>query len=184
MAINLIKGQNIEIGLSRVGVGLGWDPNPTTGHDFDLDASCFLLGSNGKLPSDNHFVFYNNPLSPDKAVESSGDDRTGGSSDGDDETLTIDLTLVEAAVQEIIFTVSIYDYATRRQNFGQVRNSFIRIYDALTNQEIAKYELGEDFSIESAVEFGRLYRRGTSWKFAAIGQGYSGGLQTLVDKYQ
>ena len=184
MAINLVKGQNIEIGLSRVGVGLGWDPNPTTGHDFDLDASCFLLGSNGKLPSDQHFVFYNNPKSPDKAVESSGDDRTGGSSDGDDETLTIDLTLVEPAVQEIIFAVSIYDYATRRQNFGQVRNSFIRIYDALTNQEIAKYELGEDFSIESAVEFGRLYRRGTTWKFAAIGQGYSGGLQTLVDKYQ
>ena len=184
MAINLIKGQNIEIGLSRVGVGLGWDPNLTTGNEFDLDASCFLLGSNGKLPSDQHFVFYNNPQSPDKAVESSGDDRTGGSSDGDDETLTIDLTLVEPAVQEIIFAVSIYDYATRRQNFGQVRNSFIRIYDALTDQEIAKYELGEDFSIESAVEFGRLYRRGTTWKFAAIGQGYSGGLQTLVDKYQ
>jgi tellurium resistance protein TerD len=184
MAINLSKGQRIDIGLSRVGVGLGWDPSTSTGHEFDLDASCFLLGNTGKLLSDNHFVFYNNPLSPDGAVESSGDDRTGGSSDGDDETLTVELTRVDSAVQEILFTVSIYDYQVRRQNFGQVRNSFIRIYDAISNEEIAKYELDEDFSVESAVEFGRLYRRGTTWKFEAIGRGYNGGLQTLVDKYQ
>ncbi len=183
MPINLTKGQRIDIGLSKVGVGLGWDPNDATGHDFDLDASCFLLGSNGKLPSDEHFVFYNNPLSPDKAVESSGDDRTGGSSDGDDETLTLDLNQVDPQIQEIIFSVSIYEFDARRQNFGQVRNSFIRIYDALTNEEIAKYELDEDFSVESAVEFGRLYRRGNVWKFEAIGRGYAGGLQTLVDKY-
>lgn len=184
MAINLVKGQNVEISLSLVGVGLGWDPNPTTGHDFDLDASCFLLGSNGKLPTDDHFVYYNNLKSPDGAVESSGDDRTGGSSDGDDETLTLNLTRVDAVIQEIIFAVSIHDYDSRKQNFGQVRNSFIRVYDALTNEEITKYELGEDFSIESVVEFGRLYRRGTTWKFAALGVGYQGGLQTLVDKYQ
>ena len=183
MPINLTKGQRIDIGLSNVGVGLGWDPNDATGHDFDLDASCFLLGTNGKLPSDEHFVFYNNTLSPDKAVESSGDDRTGGSSDGDDETLTINLPQVESAVQEIVFAVSIHEYDVRRQNFGQVRNSFIRIYDALTSEEIAKYELDEDFSVESAVEFGRIYRRNNVWKFEAIGRGYSGGLQTLVDKY-
>ena len=183
MPINLTKGQRIDIGLSKVGVGLGWDPNDATGHEFDLDASCFLLGSNGKLPSDQHFVFYNNPLSPDKAVESSGDDRTGGSSDGDDETLTLDLDKVDTQIQEIIISVSIDEFETRRQNFGQVRNSFIRIYDAMTNAEIAKYELDEDFSVESAVEFGRLYRRGQIWKFEAIGRGYAGGLQTLVDKY-
>ncbi len=184
MAINLQKGQRIDIGLSRVGVGLGWDPSDSSGHEFDLDASCFLLGSTGKLLSDNHFVFYNNPLSPDGAVESSGDDRTGGSSDCDDETLTVDLMRVDPNVQEILFTVSIYDYQARRQNFGQVRNSFIRIYDGVTEEEIAKYELDEDFSIESAVEFGRLYRRGSVWKFEAIGKGYNGGLQALVDKYQ
>ncbi len=184
MAINLQKGQRIDIGLSRVGVGLGWDPSTSTGHEFDLDASCFLLSNASKLLSDSHFVFYNNPASPDGAVESSGDDRTGGSSDGDDETLTVDLMRVDPAVQEIVFTVSIYDFHARRQNFGQVRNSFIRIYDAVTEEEIAKYELDEDFSVESAVEFGRLYRRGAVWKFEAIGKGYNGGLQTLVDKYQ
>lgn len=183
MPINLIKGQRIDIGLSKVGIGLGWDPNESSGYDFDLDASCFLLGANGKIPTDQHFVFYNNPMSPDKSVESSGDDQTGGNSDGDDETLTIDLDLVEAKIQEIVFAVSIYEFDIRRHNFGQVRNSFIRIYDATTGSEIAKYELNEDFSIESAVEFGRIYRRNSVWKFEAIGKGYSGGLQTLVNKY-
>ncbi|GAB3570568.1 TerD family protein [Spirosoma luteolum] len=183
MPINLTKGQRVDIGLSKVGVGLGWDPNNATGPDFDLDASCFMLGSSGKIPTDEHFVFYNNPQSPDGAVESSGDDRTGGNSDGDDETVTVDLTSIESRIEELIFAVSIHDYEARRQNFGQVRNSFIRIYDANTNDEIAKYELDEDFSIESAVEFGRLYRRNGIWKFEAIGRGYTGGLQTLVDKY-
>ena len=183
MAINLTKGQRIEIGLSKVGVGLGWDPNEGTGSDFDLDASAFMLGANKKLPQDDFFIFYNNPISPDGAVESSGDDTTGGSSDGDDETLTVDLNKVDAKIQEIVFTVTIHDYETRRQNFGQVRNSFIRIYNAQTNEEIAKYELDEDFSIETAVEFGRLYKKGSEWKFEAMGIGYRGGLQYFVDKY-
>ena len=183
MAINLTKGQRIEIGLSKVGVGLGWDPNEGTGYDFDLDASAFMLGENKKLPKEEFFVFYNNPKSPDGAVESSGDDTTGGSSDGDDETLTVDMAKVDPRVQEIVFTVTIHDYETRKQNFGQVRNSFIRIYNAQTNEEIAKYELDEDFSIETAVEFGRLYKRNGEWKFEAMGVGYKGGLQYFVDKY-
>lgn len=183
MAINLQKGQRIGIGLQKVGVGLGWDPNTSTGFDFDLDASAFMLGENKKLPLDEFFVFYNNPKSPDGAVESSGDDQTGGSSDGDDETLTVDLTKVDPRIKEIIFTVTIHEAEQRRQNFGQVHNSFIRIYNAITNEEIAKYDLDEDFSIETAVEFGRLYRRGDEWKFEAMGNGYKGGLQFFVDKY-
>jgi tellurium resistance protein TerD len=183
MAINLTKGQRIEIGLLKVGVGLGWDPNESTGFDFDLDASAFMLGRNKKLPKDEFFVFYNNPKSPDGAVESSGDDLTGGNSDGDDETLTVNLSNVDVNIQEIIFTVTIHDYEIRRQNFGQVRNSFIRIYNAQTNEEIAKYELDEDFSTETAVEFGRLYKHNGEWKFEAMGIGYKGGLQSFVDKY-
>jgi tellurium resistance protein TerD len=183
MAINLTKGQRIEIGLSKVGIGLGWDPNEGTGFDFDLDASAFMLGENKKIPKDEFFVFYNNPLSPDNAVESSGDDTTGGSSDGDDETLTVDLSKVDPKIAEIIFTVTIHEYEARRQNFGQVRNSFIRIYNAQTNEEIAKYELDEDFSVETAVEFGRLYKKGGEWKFEAMGIGYKGGLDYFVKKY-
>src|SRR5674476_343534 len=131
MAINLQKGQRIGLGLSKVGVGLGWDPNSGTGFDFDLDASAFMLGQNKKIPQDEYFVFYNNPKSPDGAVESSGDDLTGGNSDGDDETLTVDISKLDANIQEIIFTVTIHDYEARKQNFGQVRNSFIRIYLSL-----------------------------------------------------
>lgn len=183
MAINLTKGQRIDIGLSKVGVGLGWDPNEGTGSEFDLDASAFMLSDNKKIPADEFFVFYNNPKSPDGAVESSGDDLTGGNSDGDDETLTIDLTCVDPKIQEIVFTVTIHDYETRKQNFGQVRNSFIRIYNAQTDEEIAKYELDEDFSIETAVEFGRLYKRNGEWKFEAMGIGYKGGLEYFVNKF-
>lgn len=128
--------------------------------------------------------FYNNPVSPDKAVESSGDDLTGGNSaDGDDEILTIDLLKVDTLIQEIIFTVTIHDAEQRKQNFGQVHNSYIRIYNANTDEEIARYDLDEDFSVETAVEFGRLYRRGGEWKFEALGIGYKGGLQYFVDKY-
>ena len=183
MAINLTKGQRIEIGLSKVGVGLGWDPNEGTGFDFDLDASAFMLGENKKIPKDEFFVFYNNQKSPDNSVESSGDDLTGGNSDGDDETLTVDLSKVHSKIHEIIFTVTIHDYENRKQNFGQVRNSFIRIYNAQTNEEIAKYELDEDFSVETAVEFGRLYKRNGEWKFEAMGIGYKGGLEYFVKKY-
>ncbi len=185
--INLEKGQriNMDRGLTLVGVGLGWDPNEGSGFDFDLDASAFMLGSNGRIPQDEYFVFYNNPQSPDGAVESSGDDLTGGNSDGgDDEMLNVDLTKVDEKIQEIIFTATIYKADERRQNFGQVHNSYIRIFNAVNNVEIARYDLDEDFSIETAVEFGRLYRHRGDWKFEAIGNGSKGGLQTLVNKYK
>ena len=183
MAIELEKGQRIGIKLEKVGVGLGWDPNEGSGEDFDLDASTFMLGENHKLPRDEFFVFYNNLKSPDGAVESMGDDRTGGSSDGDDETLNVDLSKVDPRVTEIIFTATIYKAAERRQNFGQVHNSYIRLYNAITNEEIARYDLDEDFSIETAIEFGRIYRRGSEWKFEALGLGNKGGMQALIDKY-
>lgn len=183
--IQLEKGQRIQIELTNVCVGLGWDPNPNSDNPYDLDASAFMLNANHKLPADEFFVFYNNQKSPDGAVESSGDDLTGGNSDGgDDETLTVDLSKVDSRVEEIIFTATIYHYKERRQNFGQIRNSYIRIYNALTNEEIARYDLDEDFSIETAVEFGRLYRRNGEWKFEAMGQGSKDGLQGLVNKYQ
>lgn len=184
--INLEKGQRISMdkGLTLVGVGLGWDPNEGTGYDFDLDASAFMLGESGRIPTDEYFVFYNNPKSPDGSVESTGDDLTGGNSDGgDDETINVDLSKVDPKIQEIVFTATIYKAEERRQNFGQVRNSYIRIYDAKTNAEIARYDLDEDFSIETAVEFGRLYRRGDEWKFEAMGIGNKGGLQSLANKY-
>lgn len=184
--INLEKGQRISMdkGLTLVGVGLGWDPNEGTGYDFDLDASAFMLGESGRIPTDEYFVFYKNPKSPDGSVESTGDDLTGGNSDGgDDETINVDLSKVDPKIQEIVFTATIYKAEERRQNFGQVRNSYIRIYDAKTNAEIARYDLDEDFSIETAVEFGRLYRRGDEWKFEAMGIGNKGGLQSLVNKY-
>ena len=184
--INLEKGQRISMdkGLTLVGVGLGWDPNEGTGYDFDLDASAFMLGESGRIPTDEYFVFYNNQKSPDGSVESTGDDLTGGNSDGgDDETINVDLSKVDPKIQEIVFTATIYKAEERRQNFGQVRNSYIRIYDAKTNAEIARYDLDEDFSIETAVEFGRLYRRGDEWKFEAMGIGNKGGLQSLVKKY-
>lgn len=184
--INLEKGQRISMdkGLTLVGVGLGWDPNEGTGYDFDLDASAFMLGESGRIPTDEYFVFDNNPKSPDGSVESTGDDLTGGNSDGgDDETINVDLSKVDPKIQEIVFTATIYKAEERRQNFGQVRNSYIRIYDAKTNAEIARYDLDEDFSIETAVEFGRLYRRGDEWKFEAMGIGNKGGLQSLVNKY-
>lgn len=182
--INLEKGQRIELGLEKVAVGLGWDPNPNTGHDFDLDASAFLLGANHKLPADEYFVFYNNLCSPDGAVCSSGDDQTGGNSEaGDDETLTVDLAKINPVIQEIVFTATIHKAAERKQNFGQVRNAYIRIVNAATDEEIARYDLEEDFSVETALEFGRLYKKNDTWKFEAMGIGHKGGLQFFVDKY-
>lgn len=179
--INLEKGERISIdnGLTLVRVELGWKPNVGSGDDFDLDASAFMLGSNGKIPSDEFFVFYNNQKSPDGSVVSSGDDLTGD----DGEKLNVDLSKVDQQIQEIVFVVSIFDAEQRKQNFGQVRNSYISIYDDKTNTEIARYDLDEDFSVETAVVFGRLYRRGGEWKFEAVGSGYKGGLQSLVDKY-
>lgn len=181
--INLQKGQKISLGLEKVNVGLGWDPNEGSGEEFDLDASAFLLGKDKKLPADEFFVFYNNLASPDGAVASSGDDRTGSSSDGDDETISVDLTKLDPAVEEIIFTATIHKAEERKQNFGQVRNAYIRIYDATTNEEIAKYDLEEDFSVETGLEVGRIYKKNGEWKFDAMGVGHKGGLEYLVNKY-
>ena len=184
MAINLQKGQRENINAPKFTIGLGWDINNTsTGGTFDLDASLFLLGDNKKLVSDNHFIFYNNLESPDKAVIHSGDNLTGDG-DGDDEQIKIDLTKIDAAVKEITVVVTIHDADTRRQNFGQVRNSFIRIFNTDTNEEILKYELDEDFSIETAVEFGRIYNRNGEWKFEAVGSGQRDGLEKFVSMYQ
>lgn len=198
MPINLTKGQRIDIGLQRLGVGLGWDPNKANPNDeFDLDASAFMLDSSGQVPDEGFFVFYQSetrippasrwpdgiPVSPDGSVKSSGDDRTGGSSNGDDETLSIDLSIIDPRIEQIIITATIYEHEERRQNFGQVRNSFVRIYDAATNEEICKYELDEDFSVETAVEFGRIYKRNGAWRFEAIGNGVAGGLGAFVKKY-
>jgi len=184
MAINLQKGQRENLDAPKFTIGLGWDTNSSsTGADFDLDASLFLLGDNKKLITDEHFVFYNNLISPDGAVEHTGDNLTGDG-DGDDEQVKADLSKIDAKVAEICIVVTIHEAASRRQNFGQVRNSFIRIVDAATNQEILKYELEEDFSIETAVEFGRIYKREGKWKFEAVGVGMKGGLQDYVNKYQ
>ena len=184
MAINLSKGQRIDIGLQKIGVGLGWDPSEAaSGSEYDLDASAFMLGTDKQVPTEQFFVFYGNSKSTDGAVQSSGDDRTGGSSEGDDETLMVELDRLDPRIEEIIFTVTIYEFEERKQNFGQVRNSFIRIYDASDNTEICKYELGEDFSVETAIEFGRLYKRGGAWRFEAMGVGHNGGLATFVAKY-
>lgn len=174
----------MDKGLTLVGVGLGWDPNDGSGYDFDLDASAFMLGADKQIPRQENFVFYGNLKSPDGSVESMGDDTSGSNSDGgDDETLNVDLTKVDSSIQEIIFTATIYKADERKQNFGQVNNSYIRIYDAKTNEEIAKYDLAEDFSIETAVELGRLYRYNGTWKFEAMGYGSKDGLQGLVHKY-
>lgn len=182
--ISLEKGQRIDVSLKKVCVGLGWDPNVGNGEAFDLDAAAFLLNAQHKTPQDECFVFYNNPQSPDGAVCSSGDDQTGGNNDvGDDETLSVDLDKVSKEIQEIVFTATIHKAEERRQNFGQVHNAYIRIYNAITDEEIAKYDLDEDFSVETAIEFGRLYRRNDVWKFEAMGIGYKGGLQFFVDKY-
>ena len=187
MAINLSKGDNVSFSrsLTNVCVGLGWDPNEGAGHEYDLDASAFMLGYNGHLITDEFFVFYNNQLSPDGAVQSTGDDQTGrNSEEGDDETLMVDLAKVDPRVQEILFTATIYKAEERRQNFGQVSNAYIRIYNSTNEEEIARYDLNEDFSVETAVEFGRLYRSFGEWKFEALGIGRKGGLQALVDKYK
>lgn len=182
MAINLEKGQRQSIEAPKFTVGLGWDSkSSSTGEDFDLDASVFLVGVNGKILSENHFVYYNNLKSPDQSVIHTGDNLTGDG-DGDDEKIQIDLSKVAQEVNEISFVVTIHHADTRRQNFGQIRNSFIRILDQ-SNVELVKYELDEDFSIETAVEFGRLYKRNNEWKFEAVGIGMKGGLQDYLNKY-
>jgi tellurium resistance protein TerD len=184
MAINLVKGQKIDIGLTKMSVGLGWTPHEGTGFDFDLDASAFMVDQGRLIPEEQFFVFYGNTDSPDTALHHTGDDPTGGNSaGGDDETIMVDLSKVDSRIQEILFVVTIYEAAARRQNYGQVRDSYIRIVDDSTGLEVAKYELGEDFSIETAVEFGRLYRRDGKWKFEASGIGYKEELAFFLAKY-
>ncbi len=183
MSINLQKGQREVINAPKFTIGLGWDVNSASnGAAFDLDASVFILGENKKLLSENHFIFYNNLKSPDGAVEHTGDNRTGDG-DGDDEQIKVDLSRIDPQASEICIVVTIFEADTRRQNFGQVRNSVIRIFDSVTNTNILKYELEEDFSIETAVEFGRLYKRNNEWKFEALGAGQKGGLQDYITKY-
>lgn len=183
MAINLEKGQRVNVNLPKFVIGLGWDANSSsTGTDFDLDSSVFVLGENKKLLSDNHFIFYNNLKSPDGAVEHTGDNLTGDG-DGDDESIKVDLSKISPDATEICIIVTIHEAESRHQNFGQVRNSFVRIYNQDTKEEILKYELEEDFSIETAVEFGRLYKRNNEWKFEAVGVGMKGGLADFLQKY-
>ena len=184
MAISLVKGQKINIGLSKISVGLGWTPNEGTGHNFDLDASAFMIDTNRLIPAEEYFVFYGNTDSPDTALHHTGDDPTGGNSaEGDDEIIQVDINKINAEITEILFVVTIHDATARKQNFGQVRNAYIRIVDDSANQEIAKYELDEDFSIETGVEFGRLYKRDDKWKFEASGIGYREDLSFFLSKY-
>lgn len=188
MAISLSKGQKVDLtkgnpGLKNLLVGLGWDVNVYDGgDDFDLDAAAFLLGENGKCANEKDFIFYGNLEHVSGGVKHCGDNLTGAG-DGDDEQITIDLSKVPANVTKIAFTVTIYEAESRRQNFGQVSNAFIRIVDNVNGQELIRYDLGEDFSIETAVVVGELYRNNGEWKFNAIGSGFSGGLAALCQNY-
>ena len=183
MAINLQKGQRESIKAPKFTIGLGWDTNSsTTGKEFDLDATAFIIGENKKILSERHFIFYNNLKSPNEAVVHTGDNRTG-EGEGDDEQIIVDLSKIEENATEICIVITIHEAEERGQNFGQVRNSFIRIFNTDTNEELLKYELEEDFSIETAVEFGRIYKRNGEWKFEAVGMGMKGGLQDYLDKY-
>ncbi|WP_031070089.1 TerD family protein [Streptomyces sp. NRRL WC-3742] len=187
MGVSLAKGGNVSLskeapGLSAVIVGLGWDVRTTTGADYDLDASALLCNALGKVVSDQHFVFFNNLRSPEGSVEHSGDNLTGGG-DGDDEQIKVDLARVPSDVAKVVFPVSIYDADARLQNFGQVRNAFIRIVNQANGQELARYDLTEDASTETAMVFGELYRNGVEWKFRAIGQGYASGLRGIATDY-
>ncbi|MFM5980716.1 MAG: TerD family protein [Sphaerospermopsis kisseleviana] len=190
MAISLTKGQRVSLekvapGLTEVFVGLGWDVKVMdTGFDFDLDASVFLLGSNEKLISDNHFIFYNNLISPDpaKSVQHTGDNLTG-IGEGDDEVIKINLQKVPADIQKIVITVTIHEAAERGQNFGQVHNAFVRVVNAQNKQEVIRYDLVEDYSIETALIMAELYRKDGEWRLNAVGSGYQGGLKALLDRF-
>ncbi len=188
MAISLQKGQKVDLtkgnpSLKKILIGLGWDTNKYDGgYDFDLDAAAFLLGANGKVNSDDDFVFYNNLKHKSGSVEHMGDNLTGAG-EGDDEEIKVDLSLVPANVDKIDFTVTIYDADARKQKFGQVENAYIRVVDDETGKELIRYDLGEDFSIETAVVVGEIYRNKGEWKFNAIGSGWSGGLAALGRNY-
>ena len=188
MAVSLSKGQKVDLtkgnpGLSKIIVGLGWDTNKYDGGlDFDLDAAAFLLAANGKVASDSDFVFYGNLKHSSGGVEHMGDNLTG-EGDGDDEQIKVNLAAVPASVDKIGFTVTIYEAESRKQNFGQVSNAYIRIVDETSNAELIRYDLGEDFSVETAVVVGELYRNNGEWKFNAIGSGFQGGLKALCQNY-
>jgi len=184
MAVSLSKGGNVSLskeapGLSAILVGLGWDTRATDGADFDLDASIFILGENGKVRSDSDFVFYNNAKSADGAVEHTGDNRTG-EGDGDDEAVKMNLATMPADVQRLVVAVTIHEGEARKQSFGQVQNAFIRVVNQDGGTEIARYDLSEDYSTETALIFGEVYRNKDEWKFKAVGQGYAGGLASLA----
>lgn len=184
MGVSLTKGGNVSLtkaapGLKAVSVGLGWDVRSTTGDDFDLDASALGLDPNHRIVADDYFVFFNNTTSPDGSIVHQGDNLTG-EGEGDDEVINVDLATVPATVDSIVFPVSIYDAETRGQTFGQVRNAFIRVVDQANGNELARYDLSEDASTETAMVFGELYRNGAEWKFRAIGQGYASGLAGIA----
>jgi tellurium resistance protein TerD len=187
MAISLNKGGNISLSktdpnLRNIIVGLGWDARPTDGADFDLDASAFMVKDDGKVRSDSDFIFYNQMRSICGSVEHTGDNLTGAG-DGDDEALIVLLDKVPADIQKVAFTVTIHDAEIRKQNFGQVSNAYVRIVNKDTNIEVARYDLSEDASIETAMIFGEIYRHSGEWKFRAVGQGYAGGLAALARQY-
>ena len=188
MAVSLSKGQKVDLtkgnpGLSKIIVGLGWDTNKYDGGaDLDLAAAAFLLAANGKVASDSDFVFYGNLKHSSGGVEHMGDNLTG-EGDGDDEQIKVNLAAVPASVDKIGFTVTIYEAESRKQNFGQVSNAYIRIVDETSNAELIRYDLGEDFSVETAVVVGELYRNNGEWKFNAIGSGFQGGLKALCQNY-
>lgn len=188
MPINLSKGQKVDLtkgnpGLDSILAGLGWDTNRYDGgHDFDLDVSVFMTNEQGKVETDTNFVFYNNPKDAAGSVVYSGDNRTG-EGEGDDETVNITLSKVPANVAKISFTVTIHDAQARGQNFGQVSNAYIRIVDTAKNEELLRYDLGEDYSIETAIVVAELYRHSGEWKFAAIGSGFQGGLEALCRNF-
>ncbi|MEO3750730.1 TerD family protein [Streptomyces sp. B6B3] len=187
MGVSLSKGGNVSLskeapGLTAVTVGLGWDVRTTTGADFDLDASALGVNATGKIVSDQHFIFYNNLKSPDGTIEHTGDNLTG-EGEGDDEQIKINLAGLTADVDKIVFPVSIHDADARSQNFGQVRNAFIRVVNQNGDTEIARYDLTEDASTETAMVFGEIYRSGAEWKFRAVGQGYASGLAGIAQDF-
>ncbi|MCK6526947.1 TerD family protein [Myxococcota bacterium] len=187
MAVSLAKGGNVSLtkeapGLTKALVGLGWDVRATDGADFDLDASVFLCGADGKIRSDSDFIFYNNLKSSDGSVEHTGDNRSGAG-DGDDEAVKVNLAGVPGDVAKIVFTVTIHEAESRRQNFGMVSNAFVRVVNQDDNKEIARYDLSEDASTETAMIFAELYRHGAEWKFRAVGQGFAGGLGPLARNF-
>jgi tellurium resistance protein TerD len=187
VGVSLNKGGNVSLtkeapNLTAVIVGLGWDARTTTGSDFDLDASALLANAEGKVGKDQNFVFFNNLKSPDGSVEHTGDNLTG-EGEGDDEVIKVNLAGVPADVDKIVFPVSIYEAESRQQSFGQVRNAYIRVVNQADNNELARYDLSEDASTETAMVFGELYRHGAEWKFRAIGQGYASGLRGIAQDF-